>query len=129
MGTRVAVVAGIYLACFSGLIHTAWRAQDRVSAGVLAAAMLALGARHFSQFRGRAGSAAWRSGMGSIALAFGAILVVLNLRLDVWLAAGRGVSLAEIHLLLPQWLIPVLTLVLLAWIGSLLALTRPQPSA
>lgn len=37
-------------------------------------------------------------------------------------------SLAEMHRLLPPWLIPVLTLTLMTWIGILLAMTKPKLS-
>jgi hypothetical protein len=52
------------------------------------------------------------------------ILAVLNLRLDVWLAARYEISVAELHRLYPVWLIPVLTLVLLAWVGLVVALGK-----
>jgi hypothetical protein len=54
------------------------------------------------------------------------IVVVLNLRLDVWLAARYGVSVAEFHHLFPMWIIPSLTLALALWIGLVLALTKPK---
>ncbi len=129
LGTRLAVVIGLYLGLFSWLIYVAWTARDQVSVGILAATMVVLGVWHFFHFRGRTGTAAMRAGIGRLALAFGVILLVLNLRLDVWLAARREVSLAEMHRLLPPWLIPVLTLALMTWIGILLALTKPKPSA
>jgi hypothetical protein len=121
LGTRIAVVTGLYLSCFSWLIMLAWRAHDRVSLGIISAAMVVLGVRHFSQF----GTGTLRS-IRHMALAFGVILLTLNLRLDVWLAAIRGTDLAEIHSLLPAWVVPSATFTLLAWTGAMFALTKPK---
>jgi predicted membrane protein len=54
------------------------------------------------------------------------ILTILNLRMDVWLSKHYGISVAEIHRMLPMWLIPVLTIALLAWIGLLIAASNRQ---
>jgi hypothetical protein len=124
----VAMVISLSLAYFSGLIYVAWRAGDLVSAGIITGTMVVLGIWRFIQCRGRTGTAALHTAIGHAALAWGVILVVLNLRLEVWLAARREVSLAEMHRLLPPWLIPVLTLALLTWIGILLAMTKPKLS-
>jgi hypothetical protein len=133
-GTRIIAVAGIYLAWFSGLITLAWRAQDLLSVGIFAGAMVVLSICHFFQFHGRTVqnrtrvAAVW-GGIGCLTLAFSVIVLMLNWRLDVWMAACSEISVAEIHRLYPMWLIPVLTLALMAWIGILLALTKPKRSA
>jgi hypothetical protein len=49
--------------------------------------------------------------------------------LDAWMASRRECSLDEIHRLLPPWVIPVLTLALLAWAGLVLVLTKPTRRA
>lgn len=59
-------------------------------------------------------------------LAAGAVLVLLNLRLDVWVAERRDVSVAQIHQLLPIWLLPLLSLALIVWIVTLIAITKPN---
>jgi RNA polymerase sigma factor (sigma-70 family) len=129
-GTRIIAVAGIYLSSFLWLITLAWQAQDLISVGIFAGAMVVLGICHFFQFHGRnAGVAAMRGGIRCLTLAFGVIVLMLNWRLDVWMAAQAEISVAEIHRLYPMWLIPVLTLALMAWIGILLALTKPKRSA
>jgi len=125
-GTRIIVVAGIYLPCFLGLITLAWRAQDLLSVVILTGAMVVLGVSHFLQFRGRPGVAGVRAGMRCLTLAFGVILVILNWRLDGWMAARYEVSAAEMHHLYPMWLIPSLTLALLLWIGLVLAFAKPK---
>jgi RNA polymerase sigma factor (sigma-70 family) len=127
-GARVAVVAGVYLGFFSWLIALAWRAHDHVSAGIIAGTMVVLGVLHFFQLRGRGGAAAMWAALGRIGLIWGIILVVLNLRLAVWLAAIRGTDLAGIHGLLPAWVFPSLTFALLIWVGVVFAVTKPKRS-
>jgi hypothetical protein len=56
-------------------------------------------------------------------------LTILNLRLNLSLAAFRGVDIAEIHRLLPVWAVPLATLTLLIWTGVLVALTKPPRPA
>ena len=59
-------------------------------------------------------------------LAAGAVVVLLNLRLDVWVAERRDVSVAQIHQFLPIWLLPLLSLALVAWVAALIAITKPN---
>jgi RNA polymerase sigma factor (sigma-70 family) len=125
-GARAVVAAGSYLAFFSCLINVAWQLKDRASAGILAGLMVGLGVWFFVDLRRKAGMAAMRAVAGHLALAWGVILLVLNLRLDVWMAAAHGCNLDGIHHLLPAWVIPVLTLALILWVGLVLALTKPM---
>ncbi len=127
--TRGTVAAGLYLSFFSWLIWIAWRLNDRASAGILAALMVGLAIWYSVSLQGKKGVAAMRIVAGHLALIWAIILVVLNLRLDVWIAAAHESSLAEVHQLLPPWLIPVLTLALLAWAGLVLALSKPARRA
>jgi len=53
----------------------------------------------------------------------------LNLRADVWVASAYGVTVAEAHTLQPTWIIPVLTLALVAWAAVVIALTKPKRGA
>lgn len=85
IGTSLVLVTGLYLSLFSGLIYLAWRAHDLVWVVIVTGSMVVLGVWRFFQCRGRAGTAAGRAAFGHAALAWGVILVVLNLRLDVWL--------------------------------------------
>jgi RNA polymerase sigma factor (sigma-70 family) len=126
-GTRAGMWAGVYLAFFSWLVYLAWQENDRISAVIITGTMLALGLWHFLHVRGKTGLAAVRIGIGHFALCSAAALVILNLRLDAWMASRRECSLAEIHRLLPAWVIPVGTLALVLWIGLVLALTKPKP--
>jgi len=121
-----AVVMGCTtLAFFSWLIPLAWRTHDTVTVFVIIGLMLGLGAWQIISLRGKIGLAAMRTIAGHLALAWTAVLTVLNLRLDVWLAYIHGSSVAEIHSLLPSWVAPLLTLALVLWAGLVMALTKP----
>jgi RNA polymerase sigma factor (sigma-70 family) len=124
--TRVALLVGTHLAAFSWLISVAWGANDRTTAGAIAALMVGLGVWNFLSLRGLSGMAAARMSSRHGASCCVMIVLVLNLRLDVWLAARYGVSVAEFHHLFPMWIIPSLTLALALWIGLVLALTKPK---
>ncbi len=124
------VAAGMYLCYFWGFIFMARMAGDRLWAGIIVVIMVVLGLGFYFHLRGKTSAGdARRAAIGHVAVAFAMILLILNLRLDVWLAAYRGVSLTEIHQLLPSWVMPVLTLGLLAWAGTVCALTRPKRPA
>jgi RNA polymerase sigma factor (sigma-70 family) len=120
------VVAGCYLTMFSWLIALTWRQHDRITAAVITGATLVLGVWNFFQLRGKAGVAATRSAYAHVMLCCAAVVAIINLRLDVWAAAAYGVSVAKVHSLLPFWIIPLVTLALVAWIGGFLALTNPK---
>jgi RNA polymerase sigma factor (sigma-70 family) len=123
--SRVAMVAGIYVAMFSALIYLAFKAHDWLAGAILLGAMIVLGGSHLRYASSRDGLAGWRKATRRLVLGWMVVLVVLNWRLGGWLAAYRGVDVAVIHGLLPAWVIPVATLTLVAWIGALVAWTRP----
>lgn len=125
-GKRLVFVAGLYLAFFSWLIYLAWDTGDRVWAGIIAAIMVLLYIWRLYQGRGKAGAAAIRMVARHFVLAAGAVLVLLNLRLDVWVAERRDVPVAQIHQLLPTWLMPLLSLALVMWVAALIAITKPN---
>ena len=93
-----------------------------MTAGTIVGIMLALSAWHFFRSPDRGATAYF----GQLASACAAMLAIFNLRFDVWEAYWNGVSLAEMHRLMPLWLIPLLTLVLLIWTGTVLFLTKPK---
>jgi RNA polymerase sigma factor (sigma-70 family) len=127
-GSSVVMIGGMYVACFSALIYIAWQTHDRVWAGVIAGIMVVLGAWHFLGLRGKTGSAEVRASIARMAVLWGMMLLIMNLRWDAWLAAIRGAGLAEVHSILPVWVIPLATLTLLIWTGIVIALTRPRRS-
>jgi len=53
-----------------------------------------------------------------------AILLLLNLRTNVWVATSRGISVAEAGDVLPTWIVPVLTLGLVVWVGLVVAVIQ-----
>lgn len=124
LASRVAMVAGVYVAMFSALIYLAFKAHDWLAGAILLGAMIVLGGSNLLHVNSRDSLAGLRRMMRRFVLGWAVILVVLNLRLGGWLAAYRGVDLAVIHGLLPAWVIPMATLTLLVWIGALVALTR-----
>jgi RNA polymerase sigma factor (sigma-70 family) len=125
--SALAVIAGIYVASFSWLICLAFRANDRLWAAVIAGIMVALFVWHFPQTRkSRHGVASLQGATGYVALAWAIILVILNLRLQTWLATFRGVDLVQLHRVMPAWVVPLATLFLLLWVGVVVALTKSQ---
>jgi len=126
-GTRALVVAGTHLMLFWCPMFLAWRAHDRMTTGIIAGIMLTMGLWHFFHSRGKTGTAGSRAYVGQIGLCGAAILAIFNLRFDVWLASGYGVSVAEIHRMFPMWIVPLLTLVLAIWTAAFLALIKPKP--
>lgn len=125
----VAVVTGLYLACFWWLIDLAWTAHDRFVAGGIAAVMVILAAWHFLTMRGQTGVAAMKIVIRHVAIAWGAILVILNWRLIAWEASLHGIGIGDMQRLLPSWLLYLLTATLLLWVGMVLAVTRPRPAS
>jgi hypothetical protein len=123
------MIAGMYLASFSALIYIAWESYDRVWAAIIAWITVLLGTWHFLRLRGKTGPAVIGAANVRVAWLWAAMLLIVNLRWDVWLAARRGSDLAEVHRLLPVWVVPLATLTLLLWVGVLAALTKPRPSA
>jgi hypothetical protein len=68
-----------------------------------------------------------RAGSGHLGICFAVMMMAINLRMDVWVAAAYGVAVAEAHRLQPLWIVPVLTLALVAWVGVAAGLARPKP--
>jgi RNA polymerase sigma factor (sigma-70 family) len=127
--TLAVVVAGTHLMLFSWLVRLAWRADDRMAAGITAGMMVALAIGAFFNIRGRTGAALARAVNGHMAVCAALTLATFNLRLDVWLTSGYGVSVAEIHRLLPTWIVPVLSLALVIWGAVVGSLTKPKRHA
>ena len=127
-GQSAFLVVGSHLTIFSWLISLTWREHDWMTTAVVTGAMLLLGVWNFFQLRGKTGVAATKVAYGHMTLCCGVVAAVINLRLDVWAAAGYGVSVAEIHNLLPTWIVQLLTLILVIWSVVVLALTKPKRS-
>lgn len=125
-GKSVFIVVGMYLTMFSWLIALTLREQDKIGAALLVGTVVVLGIWNFIQQRDKAGVAAAKVSYGFLTLSCALVVAFINLRLDVWAASHYGVSVAEVHHLLPFWIVPTLTLALAAWVGILLAVTKPE---
>jgi RNA polymerase sigma factor (sigma-70 family) len=117
------MLVGMYCATSSWMIGLAWMMGDRVSAAFIAVATIGMAAWNVHARRHRTGVALHQLTSGCQATLCGVLLVVVNLRVDRWLAPIYHVPLDEMHRLLPMSAIHVLTVLLLGWIGALLALT------
>ena len=122
------VLIGIYIASFSWLISLAFRANDRLWAAVIGGIMAVLFMWHLLQARSRPAAAFLSGATGRVALAWAIILMILNLRVQVWLAAFSGINLAEMHRRLPVWVVPSATLFLVLMVGAAAALIKSQGS-
>jgi len=118
------VVAGTYLTMFSWLIYLTWRVHDWTVAATITGCIPVLSVLSFIRHRQKAGVTAVRVSYGFMAWCGVLVVALINFRLAGWVAAARGVSVAEVHRLLPFGIIPVLTGVLLVWCGVVLSLTK-----
>jgi hypothetical protein len=123
--TNAVLIMGTHLTIFYWLILVAWRGHDELGAGITAGAMLLLGVWRFLHSRGMNGMAVTRSGYAHLTLCCATVIAITNLRLDVWCANVRGVTVAEAHALFPLWIVPLLTAVLTLWIAAMLFIIRP----
>jgi RNA polymerase sigma factor (sigma-70 family) len=121
--------AGLQLTVFWWLIYAAWTLGDHLTAIVVTLLVVLLGTGYFLMFGNRIGAPAIRANFGYCALCCAVVVLVVNLRLDVWLAAGRAVSLAEIHQLYPLWLVPAFSVALALWVWLLVRVTGDQQTA
>lgn len=125
--TLATVVGGGYL-MFSWFIRLTWSVHDVLATGIAAGTMLILAFWSFFRLRGHS-AAAIAPALGRHVSLFGlVILAILNLRMDVWVASAYGVTVAEAHNLQPIWIIPVLSLALVAWSALVIAVTKPKSS-
>ena len=127
--TLALVVAGGHLMMFTWFIRLAWNANDHMAAGIATGTMLVLGVYSFFKVRGGTGAVVEQTLGRHLSLDGLIILAILNLREDVWVASAYGVSVAEAHNLQPTWIVPLLTLALLAWWAMVVALTKPKRRA
>jgi len=127
LATACAMTAG----ALTGLIHYAWRAGDTMSVDILSAAGAMVVAWTFfglyfpRQLAGTRVSPSLLVWIPTL-LIVAAALLVLNWRLDRWIAVIRGTSLKDNELFLPMWTVHMSTLLLLAWIGVLALFPRQR---
>jgi hypothetical protein len=106
---------------FLWLFGLAWRMGDWTSTGIVVATVVLM-------LTWILGSHLWKTNRASklrmdwvfLGLWWGVTLLLLNWRLDVWMATGRDTDLADAHRVLPMWIVHVGTLLLLFWAGWLI---------
>ena len=123
-GAQAGLTTGMHLAMFSWVVALAWNFNDPMTACVVAGIAVGMAGWNFFQMRTLSGLAAAQASCQHYLACCLVMLAVINLRMDVWQANHYGVSIAEIHRMLPMWFIPVLTVALLGWIGLLLTAAR-----
>jgi hypothetical protein len=96
--------------------------QQRIAAGT----MVLMAVWSFFRLRGSTATAVGPAIGRDVNLLCLMILAILNLRADVWVAKAYGVTVAEAHNLQPIWIIPVLTLALVAWSALVFTFTKPK---
>lgn len=122
------IAAGSHLTVFGWLIAVAYRQHDSITAAFVAGAMVLLAIWNALQLQGRTGPGITQAAYSHMTLCCAMVMAVINLRMDVWAAASYGVSVVEIHNRLPLWIVPALTLILIAWVCAVLAATKPKNS-
>jgi RNA polymerase sigma factor (sigma-70 family) len=127
--TLTGVIIGTAVATTSWLIWLSWVTGDRLTADIFTAVTVALVLWNLRCARGRTKAAAYRINGLFQGLLCIAVLSVVNLRLDDWLASIHRVSQAEMQRLLPMGTVHLLTLILVAWAAVLLARTKPADPA
>jgi RNA polymerase sigma factor (sigma-70 family) len=124
-GKLALVVVGTFL-LFVWAPRMMWETHDVWATGFAVGAMLMLAVWSFIRLRGKS-AAEVGPALGRHMNLFGlVILAIFNLRADVWVAQAYGVTVAEAHDLQPIWIIPVLTLALIAWTAFIITLTKPK---
>jgi len=126
MPRRVALTFGFLTALFWAPIFLAWKAGDHTAAASIAAGVFVLGAIPLVLGRKTPDTeGTMQAGWAYVAVCGGVFVLILNLRLDVWLAPICGVDLAAMHRLLPMTVIHALSAILIAWTAALGVLARP----
>jgi RNA polymerase sigma factor (sigma-70 family) len=119
-GSRAVLMsAGPVVGALAWMIHLSLAAGDTLSAGIVAAAIVAISAFGLRLFRRHPGLI-----MPAYTIALcGAIVVMVNWRLDAWIAAIRGVDPSQLHL--PLWSVNVAAAALIVWVAVLYRICYP----
>lgn len=125
LGTRIAMVAGVYLACFSWIVNVAWQAHDPVVAFLIGIVAIGLAIWHYNEIHKRSGADVIRGVARQMLITWGTILLIVNCRLETWMASVHGITLAEMSHLLSPWVAPLLTLAVIGWAALLVSITKP----
>ena len=110
---------------FGWLIAIAWQVNDWLATLLLTGIMIGMGIWNLISLGRQTGPAISHRTNIHMAVYALVILMVFNLRLDVWMAIARHASLDEIHALYPQWIAPVLSLAFILWVILVWRMTNP----
>lgn len=126
---RWGIVAS-YVASTGWIIGLAWLLGDGGVALLITLATTALATWHLRELRARKGWPAQQLTFACHAALCLGLLVIVNLRLDRWLAPLYGISTAEMSDALDMELIHLLAATLVGWTGLLFMITgRARPGA
>ncbi|HEX3627064.1 MAG TPA: RNA polymerase sigma factor [Verrucomicrobiae bacterium] len=119
------IVAGTHIMMFWGLVQAAWGNRDYLGLAIVAGMATALGIINFFRYHRQNGAGLGLAYMEQLASCTVVMLVIINLRSDVWVATRYGISVVELHSRMPIWIIPALSLALVLWSVFLLIWTKP----
>jgi RNA polymerase sigma factor (sigma-70 family) len=124
-------VGAMTFGAIASLIHVAWQVGDSLAAGTTAAVgavvmAWSLGCVYFPGFIDKIGISRQRLVWVPTLLIAGVILLVLNGRLDRWIAVVRGGGLDDAHRFLPMWVVHLSTLGVLIWAAVVVVATGPK---
>jgi RNA polymerase sigma factor (sigma-70 family) len=126
--TLAGIVAGFEL-MFCWLPWLAWRMHDFLAVAMIAAAFLTVGFITFFRGKGKTGVALERAFRLQSTAMGATVLLALNLRVHNWISFAAHTDLASAYSLLPVWVIPTLSVVLVLWIALIANVTRLRKSA
>jgi RNA polymerase sigma factor (sigma-70 family) len=124
---RVCVIAGVTMGSLGWMIGLTAAAGDRLSLGIVTAAIVGL--TWWGNNRARRKTvedAEVRTLLEMVLLIVATTLVMVDWRLHGWIAATRGVALTEIQRSMPLWSVNLCAGILSIWLGALLVMTRPK---
>jgi RNA polymerase sigma factor (sigma-70 family) len=125
-GLCAGTVVGTHLMMFWGVITMAWQTHDRMASAIIAGLMAGLAIWNYFKVRSLTGTAAFLGYIGQLVTCSAVALAIFNLRFDVWLAPSYGVSSTELHQLMPTWIVPLVSVVLVLWTVVFLSITKPK---
>ncbi len=125
--------AGMMVGGLGWLVNIAWDAGDLLTVEIVIAvgALAIVWPVALAAFLGEERAKFSRLFFVPPVLMYGVILLMLNWRLDLWMAVRNGaqnsLSIEEVQSILPMWIVHMGTLLLLIWVGALLAIRRAKP--
>ncbi len=127
--------AGMMVGGLGWLVDIAWNAGDSLAVAIVMTVGAVAIAWPIVLSASMGHAAAARSVLSQMpaVLMYGVILLMLNWRLDLWIAVRNGrqnpLSLSEVNSILPMWIVHAATALLLLWVGALLLMTKPKQPA